>query len=389
MAFTNAIGGVQENYPDSEKYGKKFFDPPVIINGEQDIETYTWIRGADKVTIGSERTEIEWYAFKKLTIPRLRIDRKKPIEATIQSDPISIDVDTPLKIDVIQFADGRNIGGVRVEKRHPEWRPKKQESRYDLTVHVTDSKTLQPLAEKVVNFFRWSDKGSTPYEVGRLSKTEQRYTDGNGTIHDPARLSDTIEAITAGIPGRASVSRCFRALPGQFVRHEIMSWTLEKDTRDYIWTSGDTLDTIAGLTGIKQAEILKTNGLSDSGSLKTGMKIRLPCYAASYQMERGDTFEWLIKAFAYLNIEELSRLNQLKNLAEWDGQKSIQLPGWHFFYARKSDTLKQIDTMFNLQAGSSRTLGRVHHPDPRLPFESEIVAVPTEEFTKTHIIGLK
>ncbi len=389
MAFTNAIGGVQEDYPYSQKYGKKFFDPPVVISGEKEIENYTWIRGANKVTIGPEQTEIEWYLFKKLVIPRLRIDRKKPAEAMIRCKSISIDVDTPLKIDVLQFADGRHIGGVRVEKRHPDWKPKEPEKRYDLTIHVSDSRTLQPMAERVVNFFRWDEKTSTPYGAGGFVKAEQKYTDGNGTVHDPARTSNILEAITVGIMGRASVAKCFRALPGQIVRHEIRTWALEKTKRDYTWASKDTLDSIAGLTGIKGAEILKTNGLGDSGSVKAGSKISLPCYAASYQMERGDSFEWLIRAFAYENSEELSRVNNLITLAEWDGKENIRLPGWHFFYARKGDSLKLIDSLFNLPPGSSRTLGRVHHPHAPIPFESEIIAVPTEEFVKKHIGSFK
>jgi hypothetical protein len=384
MKFTNAIGGVQENYPASGKYGKKYFDPPVVIKDEKEIEKYTWIRGARKVTIGPETTEIEWYIFKDLIVPRLRIDRKKALEAVVSCSPVSIDVRNPLRINVLQFADGRHIGGVRIEKRHPDWKPQEQDKKYDLTVRVSDSRTLQSLKERPVNFFRWSDKESTPYGVGGFKKIEQKYTDGNGSIRYPDRISDVLEAITVNIAGRASVARCFRALPGQVVRHEIRSWPLEKEMRDFVWTGVDTLDGIAVLTGVSAAEVLKTNGLSDAASLKPGMKIHLPCYAASCQMEPGDTFEGLVKAFVYRDTDELANLNKLKNLAEWDGKKDILLTGWNFMYARHGDTLERIDKLFGLPAGCSRTLGRVHHPDPRIPFESEIVAVPTEEFVKKH-----
>ena len=38
MQFTNAIGGKQENYPSSSKYGPIFFDPPVVITDTEEVE---------------------------------------------------------------------------------------------------------------------------------------------------------------------------------------------------------------------------------------------------------------------------------------------------------------------------------------------------------------
>ena len=385
MKFTNAIGGSQEKYPESIKYGSKFFDPPIILSNEQDVEKYTWIRGAKKVTIGPKNTEIEWYIMKNLVIPRLRISREKPVRAVIRCDPISIDIDKELKIDVVQAADGRPIGGIRVEKRHPDWTPGQVKNVYNLSVRVTDSVTLQPRKEQPVNFFRWEEKGATPYGSGGFMKTGQKYTDGTGTIYDPGRVSGFLEAVTVENKGRASVARCFRALPGQFVRHTIITWGLVEDIRDYIWRNEDDLKSIAGFTGFGAEYILKLNNLSNPGSLKEGMTIHLPSYAASYQMSPGDTFEWLVEEFVYADSKELSSLNGLKDLTEWNGKKNILLPGWHFFNARHDDTLETIDKMFNLAEGCSRTLGRVYHPEPGLPFEAEIVAVPTLKFVKEHI----
>ena len=115
------------------------------------------------------------------------------------------------------------------------------------------------------------------------------------------------------------------------------------------------------------------------------MRISLPCYAATYRMEPGDTFEWLAEAFAYSGVEELARLNGLDDPSQLDGGVDISLPGWHFFYARPGDALERIDEMFGLPPGWSRTVGRVHHPDPRLPYESETIAMPTEGFVKARI----
>ncbi len=62
----------------------------------------------------------------------------------------------------------------------------------------------------------------------------------------------------------------------------------------------------------------------------------------------------------------------------------IILPGWHFFYARGGESLEEFDAMFGLPSGCSRTVGRVHHPDARLPLACETVAVPTLGFVKQY-----
>ena len=51
MKFTNDIGGVQEDFPESADYGLRYFDPPLEIDGKGEIEKFTWIR----LFIGSGR----------------------------------------------------------------------------------------------------------------------------------------------------------------------------------------------------------------------------------------------------------------------------------------------------------------------------------------------
>jgi hypothetical protein len=115
------------------------------------------------------------------------------------------------------------------------------------------------------------------------------------------------------------------------------------------------------------------------------MQITLPCWAATYRLEGTDTAEWLAHAFSYTDPDELCRANQVRDPSELYEAREIALPGWHFFYARPGDLLERIDAMFGLPAGCSRAVGRVHHPDARLPYAGETVAVPTREFAKTHL----
>ena len=58
-----------------------------------------------------------------------------------------IAVDRPLRIDVAQLADGRPIGGLRIEKRHPQWQPEPRPASYDLSVRVSDGDALRPMSE--------------------------------------------------------------------------------------------------------------------------------------------------------------------------------------------------------------------------------------------------
>jgi hypothetical protein len=77
MKFQNQIGGEQKLYPDSAAYGPVYFDPPVVINGEKEVERLTYIRGAERLEIGPKETKIEFHAWNELVIPRLRLSKEK------------------------------------------------------------------------------------------------------------------------------------------------------------------------------------------------------------------------------------------------------------------------------------------------------------------------
>jgi hypothetical protein len=234
------------------------------------------------------------------------------------------------------------------------------------------------MPETMLNLFRWDGKAS-------FNLVERRYTDGHGAIHDPNRPSDELEAVTLQRPGWRAVARCFRPLSGQRVQFHMRAWRLKEDVIPYVWGKGIVLEDLAFLTGYAPADILARNGLSDPAALKPGVRIKLPCYAATYRMEPGDTYEWLAEAFAYSSIEELLELNKVKDPSELDSGEGILLPGWHFFYARPDESLERVDEIFGLPSGWSRTVGRVYHADPRLPYESETIAIPTQKFVEAHM----
>src|SRR5687768_8027324 len=121
--FQNQIGGVQAGYPQSQAYGPAYFDPPVVINGSADVERLTYIRGAHRVTIGAKETLVEFRSDQRLVIPRLRLSKKDPTTCVVRVPAVPINPGEPLRVDVAQLADGRTVGGVRMEKHHPEYKP--------------------------------------------------------------------------------------------------------------------------------------------------------------------------------------------------------------------------------------------------------------------------
>ena len=383
MQFANAVGGRQANYPASKSYGAAYFDPPVEINGKDEVEKFTWIRGAHFVSIGPRVTHIEWYVTESLVVPRLRMGTAGPVTAELAVSNMPIDVNKPLQIEVSQYADGRATGGLRIEKRHPNWVPVPEADLYDLSVHVIDGTTQEPMPEVILNVLRWDSGLTTPHGTGGMKLMEQRYTDSDGAVYSSLRPSGELEALNLQLPGWRALARCFRALPGQEVNLYLRAWPLKKDIVRYTWSANDSLGDMASLTGYAPKDILDANGLNDATALNAGVRIDLPCYAATYRIEQGDSFEWLADAFGYLGVEELAKLNGVGNPSYLDAGRDVQLPGWHFLYARPGDSLERIDEMFGLPLGSSRLVGRVHHPDARLPYASETIAIPTTDFLRS------
>lgn len=384
MAFSNAVGGHQSPYPASAAYGPRYFDPPIELTDASEIEKFTWIRGAGRVVIGPLETFVEWFPWRTLVVPRLRIRTNQSATAVLVVPETQIFPDQPLIIKVKQYSCGRHVGGFRIEKRHPEWRPPEKPQRYDLWVRVINGKTREPLSQAALNLLRWDSGAPTPYGDGGFRLTEQHHTDGNGVVHKTNCPSNELVAVTLHLAGWRAVARCFRPLPGQRVRFQMNAWRLSEAVVRYTWKETDVLEDMALLTGRSPGAILDQNRLTDPSELSAGMSINLPCYEASYRLERGDSFNWLARAFAYASDTELAKLNGVSDLAELARSAVIRLPGWHFFYARQGDTLERLDALFALPVGWSRTVGRVHHPDSRLPYIWETIAVPTKDFVGTH-----
>jgi len=377
LKFANAIGGVQENYPASAAYGPVYFDPAVEIVGEDEVERLTWIRGAHRVRIDREKTLIEWYPWRTLVIPRLRIERERGARAWLHVDDVPIEVDQPLVIKIKQLADGRHIGGIRMEKRHPKWRPPKPKNEYNLWVRVIDGESHQPLPEARVKVFHWCSNYATGYGTGRFAVADQRYTDGEGVAAFSGRPANEREAVVLDLPGWLATPRAFRPLPGQQARFHLLAWPLKKERFPYTWQTGDSLDRIAQIAGHDPADILKANRLPHATALRPRMAISLPCYMATYRLEPGDRFETLAKRFGFKDQVELAKVNGLLSVSDMSRGMEIKLPGWYFLYARRGDTLGSIEKMLGLPPGSARTVGQTYRPDPQWLYDGEVIAVHT------------
>lgn len=340
--FQDSIGGEQLNFPASKGYGPAYFNPPVKILGEKEIERFTYIRGAQRIEIGPMETVIEFPSWKELVIPRLRLDQKKSGIAQLVVPDTQIQLNEPLQISVLQYADGRHVGGVRMEKRHPEWKVPEPKELYNLWLRVIDGITLQPLPKVLVHILHWNPNTSTPFGIGGFDLDDRRYTDENGCILAPDRPSGELEAYVVYKPDSRAVVRCLRPMAGQNVRLHMRVWPLKRDEK----------------------------------------QVDLQSYEATYHMEPWDTFDWMGKSFGYKNAIGLAKVNSLNSVEDLEKLIEIKLPDWHFFYAQENDTLEKFDKMFHLPKGSSISVGRVYHPDPRIPYTYETIAVPTLHFVE-------
>jgi hypothetical protein len=374
MKFQNAVGGLQANYPASRSYGPAYFDPPVEIKGEQEIERLTYIRGAQRVVIGPKETLIEFPSWKELVVPRLRLSQKDPAIATLHTVNAPVHINEPLSVLVMQFADGRHIGGVNIQARHPKYSPPTIKQQYDLWVRVLDAMNLKPLAEKRVDIWHWEPMSKGSAGTGTFKLSNQKWTGKDGGIHDPARPSGELEAVTVNLPGWRVTPRCYRPLAGQPVQITLRAWPMQPDVTRYVWQKGDTVESMAALCGHIPEDIIQLNQLGDASALQPGMRISLPCYHGALRPDPWDTPEKVAKRF-HLDSKTLAKYNGLSDLADYDGSLDLQLPGWHFFHARPTDTLQKLNKAFKLPSGTCVPAGRVYRPHPDLLYAGEVVGV--------------
>jgi len=100
-------------------------------------------------------------------------------------------------------------------------------------------------------------------------------------------------------------------------------------------------------------------------------------YAAVYNLDAGDTLEWLAEVFGYKTVAELAAMNHTATL---NPGAPIPLPGWYFVHAQAGDTLDGLAKAFELESGWPRTTGRHHRPNPSVLLQHEIVAIPAPGF---------
>jgi hypothetical protein len=381
MVFQNAVGGQQMNYPGSAVYGPVYFDPPVELTGDN-IEKYTYIRGAHRVEIGPQMTLIEFPSWKELVIPRLRIDESPGTPAHLSVDRFAIFPETPLKVTIKQYADGRHVGGITVEVRHPKYSEPQSKPVYDLWVRIIDARMQHPLKEAIFEIWRWDRSIDTPFGFGDFVLDSQHVTNSNGVVQVNNLLSGELHWYTIHLPGWRITPHCLRPLPQQSVRMHMNAWKMLGDTFRYTWQKNDDLNAIARLTHFDTQDILNMNNLSSASNLGSGMQITLPCYEARYCPENWETLDEIAQRFKMPDTKTLADANGLGNIKEYNGAVDLILPQWRFFHARPGDSLAIFDKQFSLPEGSTVPANRVYRPRDGALIPGEVVAVPTKKLQR-------
>jgi hypothetical protein len=319
---------------------------------------------------------VEAISRKDLVIPRLRLDFKEPAEALLTASNVPVHIDQPLSLLVRQFADGRHIGGVNIEVRHPNYEPAELEPKYDLTVRVIDARILQPLIETRVEIWHWDALGIGPLGEGIFRLDGQDWTGADGSIYAAGRPAEELEAVTACLPGWQVTPRVFRPLTGQPVRVTLRAWKMQPAERRFTWPPALDLEEMGERCGGGGQTILALNGLAAPDALRPGLRISLPCFAGALRLDSWDTPQKIAERFRFDDPTDLAKANGLDELATYDGSLALQLPGWHFFHARAFDTLQTFDRLFNLTPGSCVAAGRAFRPQPGLLYAGEVIGVP-------------
>ena len=383
MQFANKIGGVQADFPASKVYGKKYFDPPVVLNGTKEIEKFTWIRGAEKVTIGPKVTVVEWWSWHDLVIPKLRIRHKEKVEAIMSIPKVTIAISQPFVAKVQQYTDGRHVGGLQITKRHPSWKVEAKPELYNLFIRIIDGKTRRALPEIPIKLHTW-DEQKTEFILEATF-----YTNGLGVV-DISNLpcSDKKLIIVEQSPWITQTWR-FRPLAGQKVKKTFRLWQASKNKMPYVWRQQDTLSSIAKLTGSNRVDILKMNHIHSSKELTAGKTIEIPCFEAIYHAQRRDTLERIAEYFCYNSSEELAKLNGLTKPYKIYEDQELRLSGWFFLKAKHGYMFERVDEQFGISGGWTRPVYRVLHDDPTTAYYNEFIAVPTLKFIREHDENLK
>ncbi len=375
MKFQNAVGGLQASYPASTRYGPDYFDPPVEINGEAEIERLTYIRGASRVVIGPNETRIEFPSWKELVIPRMRLDTEKVAEATLSAANVPVQIDEPFVVLLRQYADGRHVGGGSMEVRHPDYRPPQIKPLYNAWVRLLDGLDLKPLVKQPVGIWRWYPHEHGPFGSGVFRLNEKHWTASNGGVEFLNRPAEVWEAVVPEMPGWRAAPRAYLPLAGQPLQMTQRAWKMQPARRPFTWQDSLNLDEMGERCGTDGQAILALNRLHSPGDLRGGMNIILPCFAAALRPGARETIQALAKRFR-IEEKELTEANHLHKLSDYNGSFDLLLPGWNFFHAHPSDTLPAFDKMFSLPPGSCIPVERVFRPHPGLLYAWEVVGVP-------------
>lgn len=382
MQFANDIGGVQMEYPDSAPYGQQHFDPPVEITDEKEIEKFTWIRGAERVSIGPEEAIIQWRGWRNLIIPKLRIKANEKVMAVMRVPEVAITVSQPFITDIMQYVDGRNVGGVQLTKRHPDWKPEPVPEEYELWIRVIDGHSRSSVPKAKVSLFTWQSPENSDTETFLLEA--HWYTDDIGIVNHSGLPCSEKKLVTIECESWQTRTWRFMPLPGQQVKQAFKLWQTSQLSCAYEWRVQDTLEAIATLTDSRQISILRMNHMRNANEMKPGSVIEIPYIEPVYHVETRDTLGHLAEYFCYNSGDELATVNELHRSNKLYVDQELYLHGWRFFKPVSDTLFEKLDEQFAIPRGWSRPAQRTLHDDPTRIYEHEIVAVPTQDFIRGH-----
>ncbi len=382
MKFANKIGGIQKAYPESIPYGEKYFKPSVTLSGEKEIERFTWIRGAESVTIGTKRTIISWPSWKTLVIPKLRIRAGEKAEARVNVPEIHLTVDQPFEAKTMQFADGRHIGGVQLVKRHPDWKPVPVDEKYDLWVRIIDGKSRRAIQKAHVTVWDWKTEDDGTH--GAFTPAVNLYTDEMGIAQAEGLDCSDKQLLTVEAKQWKNQAHRFRPFPGQKIKRTFKMQPLKHRTTLYQWDRKDTLKTLAHLSSTAKPALLRMNRFKTAREIPIGQQINLPCFQAAYTIEPRDTLERIAEYFCYHSTHELAAANNITSPPRIFTDQELILPGWRFFIAPAAELFEEFDDRFGIPRGWTRPAMRTLHDIPSQAYEREMIAVPESDFVSTH-----
>ena len=136
-------------------------------------------------------------------------------------------------------------------------------------------------------------------------------------------------------------------------------------TLNYTVKMGDSLWAIAKKFGVSIEQLSNTNGLRKQSFLHIGQELEIPSLISSnriYTVTSGDSL-WSISRGLNINIQELARINNIKNQNQLYVGQELILPNLNekkVYTVQSGDSLWSISAKFDTSIDSIKRLNRTN-----------------------------